>query len=117
MKIKSERGASAFSPTLHMPSSRPFFPTTLSLPSTHHFSDLLCATIAGARIGRYIVASTTAKYNEPENVFSVPCDLVFPCAQHNVIDATAATMLADMGCQGRCTREALLLLSIIQYLT
>jgi glutamate dehydrogenase (NADP+) len=52
------------------------------------------------------VASTTAKYNEPENVFSVPCDLVFPCAQHNVIDATAATMLADMGCQGTCTREA-----------
>lgn len=56
----------------------------------------------GARIGRYIIASTTAKYNEPENVFSVPCDLVFPCAQHNMIDGPTATTLADMGCQGTC---------------
>lgn len=55
----------------------------------------------GARIGRYIIASTTAKYNEPENIFSVPCDLVFPCSATNQIDATTATMLADMGCQGQ----------------
>lgn len=54
----------------------------------------------GARIGRYIIASTTAKYNEPENVFSVPADLVFPCATHNEIDGVTATMLADMGVRG-----------------
>jgi glutamate dehydrogenase (NADP+) len=54
----------------------------------------------GARIGRYIIASTTAKYNEPENIFSVPHDLVFPCATYNQIDQPTATLLADMGCQG-----------------
>jgi glutamate dehydrogenase (NADP+) len=68
----------------------------------------------GARIGRYIIASTTAKYNEPENVFSVPADLVFPCATHNEIDGVTATMLADMGVQGvfegshmPCTNQAI----------
>lgn len=49
-------------------------------------------------IGRYIIASTTAKYNEPENIFSVPHDLVFPCATHNQINGTTATLLADMVC-------------------
>ena len=49
---------------------------------------------------RYIIASTTAKYNEPENVFSVPADLVFPCSSTNEIDGDTATMLADLGCKG-----------------
>ena len=40
----------------------------------------------GARIGRYIVASTTAKYNDPEDIFDVPCDMVFP-TNSNEIDA------------------------------
>lgn len=52
------------------------------------------------RIGRYIIASTTARYNEPESIWAVPHDLVFPCATHNQIDATTATMLADLGCKG-----------------
>ena len=55
-----------------------------------------------ARIGRYIVASTTAKYNDPEDIFDVPCDLVFP-TNSNEIDAQAAEKLAndvhyDRGC-------------------
>ena len=31
----------------------------------------------GARIGRYIMASTTAKYSDPSNIFAVPCDVAF----------------------------------------
>lgn len=52
----------------------------------------------GARVGRYIIASTTAKYQEPENIFDIPCDLVFPCSHRNEIDEAAATLLADNGC-------------------
>jgi len=33
----------------------------------------------GARVGRYVVASTTAKYSEPHNIFSIPCDVCIPC--------------------------------------
>jgi glutamate dehydrogenase (NADP+) len=41
----------------------------------------------GARIGRYIIASTTAQYSDkPEDLLSVPCDLVFPCAARNEIN-------------------------------
>jgi len=50
----------------------------------------------GARIGRYIIASTTAKYNDPESIWNVRCDLAFPTA--GVIDGDAATTLADNGC-------------------
>ncbi|CAM9206158.1 unnamed protein product [Chrysoparadoxa australica] len=67
----------------------------------------------GARIGRYIIASTTAQYNDPENLYTVPCDMVFPCAARDEIDASAATILADNGCiaviegaNGSCTRDA-----------
>lgn len=112
----------------------------------------------GARIGRYIIASTTAKFNEvspravvlfeklssplarpldwlltfascpmvclvcvfypmpqPENLFSVPCDLCFPCASHNEIDATTATMLADMGCQGTYLKTLLIVRSCLSH--
>jgi len=54
----------------------------------------------GARVGRYIIASTTAKYNEPENMFTIPCDVVFPCGSINQISADEATILADNGCIG-----------------
>ena len=54
----------------------------------------------GARIGRYIIASTTAKFNEPERIFDIPCDLVFPCSLTNEIDRDIATHLADNGCMG-----------------
>ncbi|CAM9471976.1 unnamed protein product [Discosporangium mesarthrocarpum] len=67
----------------------------------------------GARVGRYIIASTTAKYQEPANMFEIPCDLVFPCSHRNEIDEAAATLLADTGCIGviegannPCNKEA-----------
>jgi len=54
----------------------------------------------GARIGRYIIASTTARYNEPENIFNIPCDLVFLCGKMNELNDQIATVLADNGCLG-----------------
>lgn len=53
---------------------------------------------AGARVGRYIIASTTAKYSEPANILSIPCDLAFACSHRNEIDDAGATLLADTGC-------------------
>jgi len=53
----------------------------------------------GARLGRYIVTSTTAKYSEPENIFSIPCDICIPCAYPNEIDESAAQLLAENGCK------------------
>ncbi|CBN74525.1 Glutamate dehydrogenase 1 (NADP-dependent) [Ectocarpus siliculosus] len=52
----------------------------------------------GARVGRYIIASTTAQYTEPANIFDIPCDLAFACSHRNEVDETAATLLADTGC-------------------
>eukprot|EP00904_Undaria_pinnatifida_P010369 jgi/Undpi1/6462/HiC_scaffold_20.g08941.m1 len=67
----------------------------------------------GARVGRYIIASTTAKYQDPEKMFDIPCDMVFPCSHRNEIDEAAATLLADTGCgtviegaNGPCTKAA-----------
>lgn len=54
----------------------------------------------GARVGRYIIASTTAKFNEPGTLFDIPCDLVFPCGAMGDIDTDAANILADNGCMG-----------------
>lgn len=53
-----------------------------------------------ARIGRYIMASTTATYGSFGEIFNVPCDLVFPCSFPNEIDGAAASLLADNGCLG-----------------
>ena len=52
----------------------------------------------GARVGRYIIASTTAKFSEPPDIYSIPCDVVFPTAAMNEIDDATATKLADNGC-------------------
>ena len=52
------------------------------------------------QVGRYIIASTTCQYNDPENIFDIPCDLVFPCAQMNSIKAEDVKKLADNGCEG-----------------
>lgn len=67
----------------------------------HNFFSLLPvfpANDTGARVGRYIIASTTAKYSEPANILSIPCDLAFACSHRNEIDDTGATLLADTGC-------------------
>ena len=54
----------------------------------------------GALLGRYIISSTTARFNDPEDIFDIPCDLCFPCGNMNVIPSAAADKLADLGCQG-----------------
>ena len=54
----------------------------------------------GALLGRYIIASTTAQFNDPESILDIPCDLCFPCAALNDITEEAADKLADNGCTG-----------------
>jgi glutamate dehydrogenase (NADP+) len=54
----------------------------------------------GALLGRYIIASTTAMFNDPEQLLDIPCDLCFPCAAMNNITKEAAIQLADNGCKG-----------------
>lgn len=54
----------------------------------------------GALLGRYIISSTTAKFNDPEDIFDIPCDLCFPCGNMNAISSAAADKLADLGCKG-----------------
>lgn len=51
------------------------------------------------RLGRYIVASPTAKYNEPSSVFEAPCDVVFLCAKSGELTPEDAAMLAASGCK------------------
>lgn len=53
----------------------------------------------GARVGRYIMASTSARFNEPENLFSVPCDLVFACSSLRKVEEGDIAILAAGGCQ------------------
>ena len=51
-------------------------------------------------LGRYIISSTTAKFNDPANITDIPCDLCFPCAAMNDITLEAVNKLADNGCIG-----------------
>ena len=53
----------------------------------------------GALLGRYIISSTTARFNDPQSIFDVPCDLCFPCGAMNAVDVPMADRLADNGCQ------------------
>jgi len=54
----------------------------------------------GGLLGRYIISSTSAKFNDPENILDIPCDLCFPCGAMKSIDDENAAMLADNGCMG-----------------
>lgn len=54
----------------------------------------------GALLGRYIISSTTAKFNDPPDMLDIPCDLCFPCGQMGAIDEAAVNRLADNGCKG-----------------
>mmetsp|Transcript_15687 Transcript_15687/g.32989 ORF Transcript_15687/g.32989 Transcript_15687/m.32989 type:complete len:511 (+) Transcript_15687:180-1712(+) len=54
----------------------------------------------GAMLGRYVISSTTAKFNEPGSIFDIPCDLCFPCGKIKTVDTDAVTKLADNGCMG-----------------
>jgi len=53
----------------------------------------------GARVGRYIIASTSAKFNEFGSVFDIPCDLAFPCSTIMQVSAANVQTLADNGCK------------------
>lgn len=52
----------------------------------------------GALLGRYIISSTTAQFNHPENILDIPCDVCIPCGKLNEIDEAAVNLLADNGC-------------------
>jgi len=54
----------------------------------------------GALLGRYIISSTSAKFNDPPDMLDIPCDLCFPCGAMHTIDDAAANKLADGGCKG-----------------
>jgi len=54
----------------------------------------------GALLGRYIISSTTAKFNDPASILEIPCDFCIPCGAMNEIDDQAVALLADNGCQG-----------------
>jgi glutamate dehydrogenase (NADP+) len=53
----------------------------------------------GALLGRYIISSTTAEFNHPENLYEIPCDICIPCGAMKVIDEAQVTALADNGCK------------------
>lgn len=54
----------------------------------------------GLTVGRYIISSTTAKFNDPESIFDIPCDLCFPCGAMKEINGDDVAKLADNGCMG-----------------
>jgi glutamate dehydrogenase (NADP+) len=53
----------------------------------------------GAPLGRYIISSTTAKFNQPENLFEIPCDICIPCGTMKELDDAQVQALADNGCK------------------
>ena len=54
----------------------------------------------GALLGRYIISSTTAQFNEPDDLFDIPCDLIFPCGPMHTVDTAEVEKLANNGCIG-----------------
>ena len=48
---------------------------------------------------RYIVASSTATYNEPKSIFETPCDVIVLCAKPNELTEAGAEALAASGCK------------------
>jgi len=53
----------------------------------------------GALLGRYIISSTTAQFNQPENLFEIPCDICIPCGAMKELDDAEVRTLADNGCK------------------
>jgi glutamate dehydrogenase (NADP+) len=53
----------------------------------------------GALLGRYIISSTTAEFNNPQDILDIPCDICFPCSSINSINDIAVGKLADHGCK------------------
>ena len=49
----------------------------------------------GARVGRYIIASTSAQFDEPDKIYDIPCDLVFSCSHYKQIDEEIVNKLVS----------------------
>ncbi|MEG2097149.1 MAG: NADP-specific glutamate dehydrogenase [Pseudoflavonifractor sp.] len=55
------------------------------------------------RIREYLDAHPQAKYHPGcSGIWSIPCDLAFPCATQNEVDVSAAKALLAGGCKGLC---------------
>jgi glutamate dehydrogenase (NADP+) len=85
-------------------------PITMTDPSGHVYepdgiTEGKLATInqiksdRGALLGRYIISSTSAAFNHPENLFDIPCDICIPCGAMNDISDAEVNALADNGCK------------------
>ncbi len=56
-----------------------------------------------ARISEYLAVRPSAEYHEDwHGIWSIPCDIAFPCATQNEIDLAAAKSLIENGCQMVC---------------
>lgn len=53
----------------------------------------------GALLGRYVISSTTAEFNNPKDILDIPCDICFPCGAINDINDISIGKLADNGCK------------------
>ncbi|CAJ1970356.1 unnamed protein product [Cylindrotheca closterium] len=53
----------------------------------------------GALLGRYVMSSTTAQFNKPENLLDIPCDICIPCGEMHGMDEAAVNAVADLGCK------------------
>lgn len=72
------------------------------LPAATAASDLSCLAFFFVRLTclvRYIVASPSAKYNEPQSVFDAPADVVFLCRTSNELTEVEANVLVASGCK------------------
>ena len=58
------------------------------------------------QVGRYILASTSAKFNDPESICAIPCDLIFPCSNISMLNENDISLLATNGCQGKKIKES-----------
>ena len=54
------------------------------------------------RISEYVAVRKNAKYYDKGFVWSIPCDIAWPCATQNELPAEAAKMLADNKCTAVC---------------
>ena len=58
----------------------------------------------GSRLGRYILASTSAKFvdgrDDQHSMFDIPCNYVFACSGNIRIDSSVVNKLSQNGCSG-----------------
>ena len=66
-------------------------PEGIALPKLRQISTIKAER--GARIGRYIIASTTAKFEAPGAIWDVPCDVAFPTGCDAIVFNFTSTCL------------------------